>query len=304
MTLQTKWMLLLLLSPMCWCQQAPGDLTARTLFYRERPDDEHLVPVAAAKSRQASKVTATQATRKTNAAAQERQVPEANSPGSGTAVGSAKTVSVQYRDQGAGLPAVQHLGLRYNLVLVDKETGKGEPVEADRVFQPGECIALEFEANRSGYLYVLDRGSSGTWNPLLPSPQMPDEANIVKARASVRVPQKYCFEIAGPPGIERIFVALSRNPAELYKLHDSIKGSGTSEPEETQPEGAPRVMTAENRLTREVTRMQASMGARDLKITKIARPSDPGEPPGSVYLVNASSGSSDRVITEIQIKHE
>ena len=304
MTLQTKWIFLLLLSPMCWCQQAPTDLTARTLFYRERPDNDKLLPVAAAKSRQASKATVTQATGKTDTAAQERPVPEAKSPGSGTAVGSAKTVSVQYREQGASLPAVQHLGLRYNLVLVDKDTGKGEPVEPDRVFQPGECIALEFEANRSGYLYVLDRGSSGTWNPLLPSPQMPDEANIVRARTSVRVPQNYCFEIAGPPGIERIFVALSRNPAEVYDLQDSIKGSGTSEPGETQPGEAVHVLTAENRITRVVSRMQGNMGARDLKITKIAKPSDPGEPPGSVYLVNASPGSSDRVITEIQIKHE
>ncbi len=304
MTFQTKWVFILLLSPMCWCQQTSTDLTARTLFYRERPDNDQLLSVAAAKSRQTSKATATQATKKTNAAAQERPVPEANSPGSGTAVGSAKTVSVEYRDQGASPPAAQHLGLRYNLVLVDKDTGKGAPVEADRIFQPGECIALEFEANRSGYLYVLNQGSSGSWNPLLPSSQMPDEANIVKARTSVRVPQKYCFEIAGPPGLERIFVALARNPAELYDLHDSIKGGGSSGEGEAQPSEAVHVLTAENRLTRVVSKMQASMGARDLKITKIAQPSDPGEPPGSVYLVNASAGSSDRVVTEIQIKHE
>jgi hypothetical protein len=39
------------------------------------------------------------------------------------------------------------------------------------------------------------------------------------------------------------------------------------------------------------------------KVTKIAQPQDAAEPPGSVYVVNTSAVSSDKVVTEIRIRH-
>jgi hypothetical protein len=64
-------------------------------------------------------------------------------------------------------------------------------------------------------------------------------------------------------------------------------------------------MTAENRISGEVSKMEVSMmERRDLKITKIAQAKDAAEPPGSVYVVNASAVSSDKVETEIRIRHK
>jgi hypothetical protein len=279
-------------------------LTARTLYYEEPADKDQLPSIPAAKSQQARKTSQAQGSgAAANPAAQKVLVAGKQSSGTNTALGTAKNQGVQSGYQGASIPAVKHLGLRYNLLLVDAQSGQSEPVDSDRVFQPGECVALELEANRSGYLYVLDRGSSGTWNPLLPSPEMPEESNIVGSRRLVRVPQNYCFKIEGPPGEERVFVVLSRNPAELYGLDESIKsGVPSATPAPQSHEGTP-LMTAENRVSYEVSKMEASMERRDLKITKIGQPKDAAEPSGSVYVVNASEVSSYKVVTEIRIRH-
>jgi len=307
-----KLFLVFLISPLCWCQQPPSDLTARTLWLEEQPDKDKLPAIPAARAHQVKRVSLTT----TGSATQSSQA--------NTSLGETKNESAQ---PATIIPAVKNLGLRYNLLLVNAQSGQGEPVDSERVFQPGECVALELESNHSGYLYVLNRGSSGTWQPLLPSPEMADEANIISARARVRIPQSYCFKIEGPAGQEQMFVVLSRNPAELYGLHDSIKnddgGSGAAESgaaeSGTESTGAgssvavarpvsstrpgPPVMTAQLRLSHEVSRMEASLGMRDLKITKIAKSQDAAEPSGSVYVVNTSSVSSDKVVMEIRIRH-
>lgn len=64
---------------------------------------------------------------------------------------------------------VQNLGIRYNVLLVSAKGDLAEPVDPERTFRTGDCIAVELEANRAGYLYVLAEGASGEWTPLLPS---------------------------------------------------------------------------------------------------------------------------------------
>jgi len=49
--------------------------------------------------------------------------------------------------------------------------------------------------------------------------------------------------------------------------------------------------------------MEGGMGKRDLKIAKIEQAKTPEEPPGSVYIVNASAVPSGKVVTEIRIRH-
>jgi len=292
MSFPIKLFWVLLLSPLCWCQQPSSDLTARTLFYEEPQDNDHLPSIPAAKSQQARK-----------ASVQKAALAGKQSSGTNTEAAATENVSAPSGQEGPSIPEVRHLGLRYNLLLVDQQSGESQPVDSDRVFQPGECVALDLEANHSGYLYVLDRGSSGTWNPLLPSAEMPDESNVVSSRARIRVPQNYCFKIEGPPGEERVFVVLSRNPDELYGLDETIRNASAPAPPVLRQEGAAPVMAAENRLAHEVSKMEGGMGKRDLKIAKIEQAKTPEEPPGSVYIVNASAVPSGKVVTEIRIRH-
>lgn len=279
-----KWILAALI---CTCsgQQTTTELSARELYYREQTPDPQpqsakplATPPATPPQHHASKLSTRKAPGKSSA-------PIFHSEPTGGGV----QLAVQRED----IPVGPVLGLRYNLILIS--AGKSEPADSDRMFQPGECVALEFEANGSGYIYVLEKGSSGAWSPLLPSAEMPDESNVLKARTPVRVPEKYCFEISGPPGEERVFVALSRDPEDLYDLNQSIRKSAG------EADASP--LLAQNRLSDEVNRLESGLRDRDLKIKKIEKPENSSEPAHSVYVVNASASSSSRVVTEIRIQH-
>jgi hypothetical protein len=282
---QMNLVLVALLTSGCWCQEARSELSARDLFYREQVPDP---PPQSGSSQTAAQTTAPPHSSPKSIphkAPAKSSAPTAHSE----PVGGGIQLAVQRDEMSVG----PTLGLRYNLVLISG--GKSEPADSDRIFQPGECIALEFEANGAGYIYVLEKGSSGAWSPLLPSAKMPDEPNVLKARTPVRVPGKYCFEISGPAGEERVFVAVSRNPEDLYELSQSIRRSAG--------EANASAVLAQNRLSDEVNQLESGLRNRDLKIKKIEKPQNSSEPAHSVYVVNASTTSSNRVLAEIRIQH-
>jgi hypothetical protein len=200
------------------------------------------------------------------------------------------------------IPVVQHLGLRYNVLLA---TAGDQPADPDRVFNSGECVAFQFEPNRSGYLYVFEQGSSGQWHPLFPSTLLADESNIIRSRTPIRVPAKDCFELNGPAGQERVFVVLSRNPEDLYALNDSMRAA----PDSTPPARVERATTNEaavyvaDNLGAQIGRM-ASLQRRDMALKKVARPEGQGEIANTVYVVNAAQTPSDRIVTEIRLAHK
>lgn len=137
--------------------------------------------------------------------------------------------------------AAVHLGLRYNLVLVDANSGRAQSAASDRMFRTGECFALDIESNRTGFLYVLAKESSGSWHPLLPSNEedMATESNTITAGTKVRIPLKHCFEIKDPPGTETLFVVLSREPRDSFELYDKIKSPPN--PQRPAPDVLPRL---------------------------------------------------------------
>ena len=184
-----------------------------------------------------------------------------------------------------------HLGFRYNLVLINPQTRAAQVVDSGRNFRKGDCVSIDFESNRSGYLYVLARQSSGNWTPLFPSPQMENETNVINPGQKARVPAGYCFEINDPPGTEKLFVVLSRDPSDIRELDRGIRKH-----EQPQPQ------LAEARINSQVERLEQS-GTRDLVIRRIDKPQEPREPAHSVYVVNASNNPASHVVAEIQIQH-
>lgn len=209
---------------------------------------------------------------------------------------------------GAGVapaPAV-HLGIRYNLVLVD-QNNQTMPVESDRIFHKGDHVAIEIESNRSGYLYVLARQSSGAWQALLPSPEMADESNVIDPGRKIRVPEAYYFEIQDPPGSEHLMLVFSRDPQDFYELYQGIRKQNSAPAGPAAPMAPPvapdSLMADASRVNSAVARMQSQFGGRDIAIRKVSQPLSAGEPAGSVYVVNASDKPSSSVVTEIVLKH-
>jgi len=202
-----------------------------------------------------------------------------------------------------------HLGLRYTLLLVRSRADRGEAADPERNFRKGDCVAIDLEANRSGYLYVLAKQSSGDWIPLFPTPELSDQSNRIDPGQIVRTPKQACFEIDDPPGTETLFVVLSRNPRDISELAAGIKGSGDT----PQASSGPIQIAAAGRINSAVERIAQEFGARDLPFTEVAKPAPvqkaaakpaaKKEPQHAVYVVNGSSKPESTLVTKVEIHH-
>ena len=203
-----------------------------------------------------------------------------------------------------------HLGIRYTLLLVSSRSGVGEPVDPARNFKNGDCVAINLESNRSGYLYVLARESGGDWTPLFPTPELADQDNRIDPGQVVRTPKQSCFEIDDPPGTETLFVVLSRAPRDIYELSESLRFPR----DKAQAAATQRAEAAPVKSV--VEQMTAQYGTRDLQFKEVVKPASAPppvrkgvagavahEPRHAVYVVNGTAKGSATLVTRIEISH-
>jgi len=201
--------------------------------------------------------------------------------------------------QKVSMPAVPHLGFRYDIVLVENGSGTADPSQP---LKTGQCFVLDLEVNYPGYLYVLSKGSSGNWNPLFPSSDMPDESNMLRARTPMRIPQEHCFVVNAPAGDEHLFLVLSRNPEGMRALDEAIRGKPGAAP---AAEGRPdAVLNAQMRVDEQVVKLSHELKGRDLGVKRISKPLNAQEPANSVYVVDVSDKPNDRIITDVLLHHQ
>ncbi|MEZ5356715.1 MAG: DUF4384 domain-containing protein [Bryobacteraceae bacterium] len=190
-----------------------------------------------------------------------------------------------------------HFGVRYNVVQVtDRNSKARKPVDPETAFHAGDCVGVELMSNRDGFLYVFNKASSGAWQVLLPSSEMPDQANTVRRGETQVVPGSYCFEFDNNAGTEKLLVVLTEREEDARGLGDAIRESGGA----PEPK-APMVLALNRRI--EMLREGQLIG-RDIKIAKIGEPQAAGEPAHAVYAVRASTGPSERLVLEIDLRHE
>lgn len=196
-----------------------------------------------------------------------------------------------------GVPVVQaamHLGVRYNVLqITDREASKRRPVDPDKTFKSGDCVAIELTPNRSGFLYVFNRGTSGAWQPLLPSPDMPEERNRVANGQTTVIPSEHCFEFDGKAGTEKLLVVLTQNEQDAHKLSESLRTGAPLAPAAPPKEPTMLAMMREGQLI-----------GRDIKLAKVGTSTQEGEPPNSVYAVRTSASATDRLVIEIALRHD
>ena len=174
-------------------------------------------------------------------------------------------------------------------------------------------MAITLEANRSGYLYVLAKQSSGDWIPLFPTPELSDQSNRIDPGQIIRTPRQTCFEIDDPPGTETLFVVLSRDPRDIYDLAEGIKG-----PVDTpQPSAHPAQIAAASRINSAVDQIEEVYGTRELPFKEVtkpatqpapaqkaaAKPADKKDSEHAVYVVNGSNKPAFTLVTKVEILH-
>jgi Domain of unknown function (DUF4384) len=189
------------------------------------------------------------------------------------------------------------LGLRYALLLRGPRKTFGE-ISPDSTFRAGDLIRLSVMSNQRGYLYIIQRGSSGAWNPLFPDPQIVGGNNLIEPERTYEIPggPGEAFRIEGRSGEEKIFILLTRAPEnDLDKLIASLRRGESRDAESSSAAPAPEGI--DDRL---VEQIHNQIGARDLVFTKF----DDSADEKAVYVVNkTASGTEARVIVDVTLNH-
>jgi len=268
-------------------QEQKSKLTARELFYAATE------PAPAAKSG-----TKPKPVRHKNVAPATVETGSNSTPQDSVEARPLPVMHASYRPQGSRPP----LGLRYTIL---KRTGDQQAeVNSDTVFHAGDRIRLAVEANDDGYLYVVNRGSSGTWKVLFPSPEIKNGDNRIQRLANYDIPSGYTFTFDEQGGEEKLFVVLSRQPEpDLEKLIYSL-GQGTlSQPNEKTVE-KPKMILASAAFTDDMIGKLRNVYARDLIVEKVDDGDAGPRHEKAVYAVNPNGSADSRVVADITLKHQ
>jgi hypothetical protein len=276
-------------------QTAPQDakkLSARELFYAETAPQ---APVKAAEAKPVRKSAAKPATPAQPAVAAEAAA--------GTPAPTA-IVPVAYAPS-----AEKPLGLRYSFL---RNAGdEYREVDPDTVFHSGDRIRVAAQSNDEGYLYIVMKGTSGSWKVLFPSAEIAEGSNrVTSGRRYLIPPPPGRFAFDEQAGEERLFIVLSRHPEPsleqlIYSLGSGSPGTKGQPAEASEP--PTHLLTAANIAPVDdalVGRLRNQVYARDLVFEKVddSTPGDKKEK--AVYVVNPTGSPESRLVADVTLKHQ
>lgn len=203
----------------------------------------------------------------------------------------------------------QQLGLRYSLLLRGAD-GSYTETSPDTTFHSGDQLRLSIMSNEPGYLYVIQQGSSGNWSPIFPIPNAGANSNRVEPGTPSQVPGGTgSFKFDPHPGMEKLFVVLSREPiSDLDAALQRLKNPSTnpsSEAAPRQPKG--QILEASNHIPDDLVQRLAS---RDLvlvteqKVEDAPKASSSGEKAVYVVAKQDSQSPAHEVVTRITLNHQ
>lgn len=180
--------------------------------------------------------------------------------------------------------AVSYAGLKYQ-ILRKTANGAEAPVDPDSIFHSGDRIRFIFESSIDGYLYVVQKGSSGRWNVLFPDPRVNQGKNSIQKVQKYDVPVGKWFIFDSTPGSEQIEVFLSRSAMkELPGFERPMMNV------ETVPESV-------------VDELNNKVNSRDLVFEKDSESGkSTAQAPEAVYVVNRQE-SGQAVVVTITLRH-
>jgi len=195
------------------------------------------------------------------------------------------------------------LGLRYTLLQKDS-SGQYVEVLPSTVFHSGDHVKISIMTNHSGYLYLIQQGSSGNWSPIFPGPDAAKGSNYIEPGRVYEIPNNGAFELNRQPGKEHLFILLSVNPTN--DLDAVIFGLQKNKSEPAPAPAPAETLEANKRITDQLVQQLAS---RDLvavqeQVDTSADDSNQGEK--AVYVVNSLSAESNgsSVVARLVLDHE
>ena len=121
--------------------------------------------------------------------------------------------------------AQAELNHRMDLILEKKDGASTRAMDPNYVFSSGDKIRFRLKSSVNGFLYVTDRGSSGTWQQLFPRDDLAQSRQLERGREYlVPAAGRGWFQVTGPPGYDNVYFLVS--PVDL--------GKSMAVPEKTQ----------------------------------------------------------------------
>ncbi len=287
--------------------QQPAGLTAREIFYASVPASNEAKPTPAKSP--AAKSTSKPPAQKTEASAKSASAATAPSQTANsnlTATSSAASSTV--------VPVTlasltrKPLGVRLSV----SKNGQDTELPPDTTFHPGDRVRFNIQVSDAGYLYIVNRGSSGTWTPLYPLPGQPEASNAVAPGQTYYIPSRdRNFIVSDPPGEEKLFIVLSRTPGldpQTLALEMSQRESGkaASVPKEPARSAKQPTIVSQNiaPMSDQTVDQMRKFYARDLIIETVDDQTAGPVKENAVYAVNPGNGDDARVVLDAQIKHQ
>ncbi len=119
-------------------------------------------------------------------------------------------------------------------IRLEKRNGeRTDKVAQNTVFKAGDILRFRLTSSMAGYLYIVDKGSTGSTSTLFPGADSLHGDNRIEPSRSYLVPADGdgWFEVTGPPGFDVLYFLVSATPMNL---------AAAAAPEAT-PNAAPKV---------------------------------------------------------------
>jgi hypothetical protein len=178
--------------------------------------------------------------------------------------------------------AQRRTGIKYRIQLSD-DGSTVRDVSPSSSFRANDKIRLQVESNTDGYLYVIQKGSSGLLSTLFPYQGMAEGTNQVQRGKPQNVPTDAWFAFDQTPGQEQIILILSATPLQSLPAR-AIRG-GDRYP-----------------LPSVVAELSGRVRARELRCFS-EMSSSPATPSLATIVVNTNPDKNDLVYAEISLKH-
>lgn len=203
----------------------------------------------------------------------------------------------------------QALGLRYT--ILKRSGGQMVEVAPDTVFHANDRIQFSVQTNGPGYLYIVLQGSSGTWKPIFPSPEVEDGDNHVEGFRAYLMPPKSRLVFDEQTGTEKIFIVFSRQPEPslentIYSLQ-APKQQPASTPSDAPPPARPKQLLVASIDDGMVGQLRDTY-TRDLIVERVgedtAADQSGDRKEKAVYVVNPSGSTDSRVVADLRLVHQ
>jgi hypothetical protein len=287
--------------PAAWAQ-TPKTLTARELFYAPVSQEAPAKTKPTKKTPPAAKPSSNEAKPPSSASQSASNQVVTKAPKTASAPAQSSDLPLVQASYGGNRP----LGLRYSFL----RKGAGDEydeVNADSVFHAGDRIRFSVQTNDTAYLYIVMRGSSGTWKVLFPTNEIGGGSNLVEGgRSYVFPPPPGRFAFDEQKGEEKLCLVVTRRPEESLEqlIYALSSGAGSSQP--ASEKASKPMLLAQSRPIDDgvVNRLRSEVYARDLVFEKVDESTPGDKKEKAAYVVNSNPAADARLVVDLTLKHE